>query len=239
VTGATSDGADQAYVEISGGGSTDGLYDGWVLEIADGTGAGQKRRVTEYVGATQRAYVSKNWDTEPESASGSDPSTYALYKDFVRLCRSTDAEAGDNVVLDPDTAALAVLKIVDVHDGEVLEPAERTETFSENVIQTGIPTEYYRRENDIVFDVAVNEERWYSLEYVKMPVELSALSDVPRVPEAFHEAIALYAQWLGLRRAQEWSGAYSTKKDIEDLMSTIKEQHEMSYERETAFVEPL
>lgn len=228
-----------AYVDLSGLGPTDGLYEGWIVEIDSGTGSGQKRRVVQYVGATGRCYVNKDWDTEPEGPTSTTSSTYKLYKDFVRLCSSTDSEAADNVVLDPNTTALAILKIVDTNDGEVIEPAERTETFSENTIQTGVPTEYYRRENDIVFDVAVEDERWYSLEYVKMPAALAALTDVPKIPEIFHDAITLYAHWLGLRNAQEWSGAYATKKDLEDLMLSAKTQIEQSFERETAYVTPL
>jgi hypothetical protein len=239
VTGAASDGADQAYVEISGGGGTDGLYEGWILEITAGTGSGQKRRVTQYVGATRRAYINKDWSTQPEGPTGTDPSSYSMYKDFVRLCRASDSEAADNVILDPESTALAVLKIVDVRDGEEIVPAERTEAFPENVIETGTPSEYYRRENDIVFDVAVSDERWYSIEYVKMPAAMSTLSESPRIPEVFHDAIVLYAHYLGLRRGQEWSGAYSTKRDLTELMAGIKDQVEVSFERETAYVTPL
>lgn len=53
----------------SGASATDDLYNGLVVEILGGTGAGQARLVTDYVGSTKVATVTPNWVTNPDSTS--------------------------------------------------------------------------------------------------------------------------------------------------------------------------
>lgn len=53
-------------------GSTSGLddyYNGSEIEIVSGTGAGQVRRISDYVGSTRVATVDTAWDTTPTAAS--------------------------------------------------------------------------------------------------------------------------------------------------------------------------
>jgi hypothetical protein len=47
----------------------DDVYNGRPIEILAGTGAGQIRTITDYVGATRVATVSSSWDTVPDTAS--------------------------------------------------------------------------------------------------------------------------------------------------------------------------
>jgi hypothetical protein len=239
VSGANATVAEEPYVMLANGSASSDIYEGWIIEITAGTGAGQKRRISKYNGIAKTAYVVVAWDTIPHGPSEADPSSYKMYKDFVRMCESGSAWEADNMLLDPQKTVLGISKIVDTTEGCDLAPASRIETFSRNWTETGIPTEYYRRGNDIVFDVAVEDERTYYIEYVKMPSALALLTDEPKVPEMYCDVIAMYAHWLGLKRNQEWSGSWAVKKDIDDLMATIKEQNEMSMEREDARVEVL
>jgi hypothetical protein len=45
--------------------ATDGYYDGQSLTIVSGTGAGQSRLISEYIGSTRRANVATAWAIEP------------------------------------------------------------------------------------------------------------------------------------------------------------------------------
>lgn len=55
-------------------------YNNQTILIAAGTGQGQRRRITGYVGATKTATVSPNWVTTPsELTTGDGISTYMLY----------------------------------------------------------------------------------------------------------------------------------------------------------------
>ena len=58
----------------SGASATDDLYNGMIVVIIGGTGAGQARTVTDYVGSTKVATIEPNWITNPSSSS-----IYALY----------------------------------------------------------------------------------------------------------------------------------------------------------------
>ena len=49
--------------------STDDFYNGALVVVTGGTGVGQVRRITDYVGSTRVATVDANWVTNPDSTS--------------------------------------------------------------------------------------------------------------------------------------------------------------------------
>lgn len=49
--------------------ATDNLYNGLMVQILSGTGAGQVRTITAYVGSTKVASTHPNWTTNPDSSS--------------------------------------------------------------------------------------------------------------------------------------------------------------------------
>jgi hypothetical protein len=53
----------------SGAVATDDYYNGAVVNIYSGTGAGQSRRITDYNGTTKVATVDSNWATNPDNTS--------------------------------------------------------------------------------------------------------------------------------------------------------------------------
>jgi hypothetical protein len=53
----------------SGASATDSLFNGAVVTIYGGTGAGQSRVITGYVGSTKVATVGRNWVIQPDSTS--------------------------------------------------------------------------------------------------------------------------------------------------------------------------
>jgi hypothetical protein len=53
----------------SGASSTDDYYNGAVVHIRSGTGAGQSRKITDYTGSTRVATVDSNWITNPDNTS--------------------------------------------------------------------------------------------------------------------------------------------------------------------------
>lgn len=57
----------------SGASSTDDYYNDAVVVTTGGTGAGQARQITDYVGSTRVATVDSNWATTPDNTT-----TYAI-----------------------------------------------------------------------------------------------------------------------------------------------------------------
>jgi hypothetical protein len=64
----------------------------------------------------------------------------------------------------------------------------------------------------------IDEDKWFEMEYYRMPGDMSADDDSPELPETFHWAIILWAIWTGHRVRREPANAFSTKKDFEDFM---------------------
>lgn len=56
-------------VTLAGASTTDNLYNGEVVKIYGGTGAGQARVITGYVGSTKVATVDRAWATNPDNTS--------------------------------------------------------------------------------------------------------------------------------------------------------------------------
>jgi hypothetical protein len=209
----------------SGVAAADDRYNGCLLAIVGGTGSGQSRLITDFT-AARIASVNRDWDTTPDGTS-----LYEVYRRLYRFRDPAAADVSDHIALSPVDEIAAVLKVTDAGSLYDLTQGGRIETFSTSLENSGIPT-CYITQNGILFDVYPDEARWYRLEYSKIPTELTALTDSPDVLDSFNEPILLYAQWIGLRRSQEWGGAYASKKDIEDLMSSLKSSLEMAFERE-------
>lgn len=59
-----------AYIDLDAGASAaDDAYNGQVIRITGGAGSGQIRTIIDYVGATKRAFVSRDWSTAPTATS--------------------------------------------------------------------------------------------------------------------------------------------------------------------------
>ena len=69
VTGTAQSGTSTGIVLAAAVAASDDAYNGMVIRITGGTGSGQRRLITDYVGATDTATVNKAWDTEPDATS--------------------------------------------------------------------------------------------------------------------------------------------------------------------------
>lgn len=78
-TGTAQAGAAGTITLAAGASSVDDFYKNAVVVLTSGTGAGQNRRITGYVGSTKVATISgdRNWATNPDSTS-----TYVILGDI-------------------------------------------------------------------------------------------------------------------------------------------------------------
>ena len=77
-------------ITLTGGVATTGLYNGCLVAITAGTGAGQSRTILSYVGGTTIATVTRNWVTSPAN----DSVFVVLAADVPALLDSGTAQAG-------------------------------------------------------------------------------------------------------------------------------------------------
>lgn len=68
-TGTAQAGASTTITLASGDSATDDIYNTMTVRITSGTGSGQERKITDYVGSTKVATVSVAWDTNPDNTS--------------------------------------------------------------------------------------------------------------------------------------------------------------------------
>lgn len=68
-SGVAQSGASTTITLRSGASATNDIYNGQQIEIVRGTGAGQVRAVTDYVGSSKVATVDRAWATNPDSTS--------------------------------------------------------------------------------------------------------------------------------------------------------------------------
>jgi len=67
--GTAQDGASGTITLDSGASSIDDFYNNQIIQIVSGTGAGQSRIISDYVGSTRVASVDTNWVTSPDNTS--------------------------------------------------------------------------------------------------------------------------------------------------------------------------
>lgn len=90
--------------------AVDDFYNGAILEIVRGTGAGQIRTVTDYVGSTTTATVDRDWATNPDNTS--------VYIIHPRLGQSLGADIVAEVNVEQiDGSAPAATALADLYKG--------------------------------------------------------------------------------------------------------------------------
>lgn len=109
-TGTAQAGAAGTITLAAGASATNDLYNGQLVVITGGTGVGQVRVITDYVGATKVATIDPDWATAPDNTS-----TYALVPGS-EMIAAIGANNADNEF---DSTA-----VVTNHDGSVLERLE-------------------------------------------------------------------------------------------------------------------
>jgi hypothetical protein len=86
----------------------DEQYEGRNIKITDGTGVGQQRNISSYVGSTKVATVSEAWATQPDNTS-----VYAVYTGGIVAHSGTNLSSLDNAVYGYDGSNGASEPLID------------------------------------------------------------------------------------------------------------------------------
>ena len=210
-------------------GAGDDRYNGWIVKVNN-----TFRVIMDYDASTRTATVHEDFSTAPASGD-----TYGLYKKFSLLLESDHAWAGEHITLPAVTDRwrsegnlLEVLKISDLEDERNLKKATRGKDFVGIQTSTGDPTRWYRFGNKLYFDYAPEKEKWFKLEYYRLPTEMTLSTDEPEIPEQFHYGIILWGTEWGYRREGESNEKYSTKRDFIEFMEQTISGMDVEDERE-------
>ena len=220
-----------AVVMPSGFDSNDDFYNDYVIEVTSGTGSGQKRYIVDYVGSTQTATVNVDFDTTLDNTS-----VVKVYKKFMKLLDSADNQASANIALDPIDEIYTVQSIVDLTEETLLEATGNTEHYATTLTDKGDPKEYYFRGDKIIFDTAVDDQRWFKLEYLTLLPEMTAADEEPKIPESYHMALVYWTLHYLYMISGESDYAWARKKDYFDFMNSTQMTRESRQDRTDAQV---
>jgi hypothetical protein len=232
VSGTAAGGGNTTITLATGAG--DDRYNGWLVKITSGTGSGQVRMIVDYDGSGFQATVHKAWDTNPDATS-----EYELYSRTMKFLDSSETNVGEHIALDPKDEIYTVLKVTDLTNLRNIPQGGRTYNYEQYLLSSGRPESYIWQSNSIIWNVASDEERWYRLEYLRTPADLSAADDEFEIPEPFANAIWMWAVWFGLKRNQEPDQAYAMRRDLEGLMDRARKTEEAMLDRSEAFMMPV
>lgn len=228
-----SDGTTTTIVLPSGDvGTGDDRYNGWLLKIG-----GKFRIIVDYDTSTRTGILHEALSSAP--ADGDD---YSLYKKFSYLLPSGHTWVSEHITLPTTTDRylndgnlLEILKIEDLDQNIKLTKAKRGRSFVTLNTSTGDPQKWYRYGNKLIFDFAPTEEKWFRMEYYRMPLDMSDDSDEPEIPEEFHYALVLWGTEWGYRREGESNEKYSTKLDFKEFMAQTLLEIDIADEREFSY----
>lgn len=196
--------------------TTDGYYEEWVLQLTSGTGSGQARGVVAWTGSTGVAEVYPAWSTTPD-----DTSVFLLTKSFAVIGKSTDAGAADEIVLEPVSSYQGILRISDLGTKAVLEPAESRDNLLTGTETPGTPSMFAVDGLRVYFDVPFSEERWWRVEYVKAPAELSSETDEFALPPEWMGAVLLRAKYWVLHGYGEMEDVNQARLEFLQLVGSL------------------
>ena len=235
ITGTVVSGTATTVTLDAAAGAEDDRYQDWIIRI----NGGQDRLITTY-SAARVATVNEDFQTTPAASD-----TYLLYKRGYRLLPSTHSWVMEHIQIPvqntsgtgatdyyPEGNLLEIMKVVDLQDKRELEDAVRGEFFDNELVASGTPVEWYRFANTLKFDRALDEARWFRVEYYRAPTEMVGDSDIPEVDEAFHWGIVLWARWWALMRQQETGYTTSAMRDWTDFMEQTVSSWESKSERD-------
>jgi hypothetical protein len=205
--------------------NTAGMFKKWNITVTDQiTGEVQERFIIDSIlsGTDIQLTVNTEWDTTPDSSTGIPP-IVELSRNFVTFVSPTSTAGIDayNVKIDPTSTLQDILKIRDMDTSSDLTRVDNIDIFTGSFRTPGVPTQFRRYGKELWFDAVITENKTYEILYTCLPPALIAATDVPVISEMYHQAIVLWAVHDIQRRNQDLTGAYATKRELEDLMEML------------------
>jgi len=112
VTGTAQAGTASTITLDAAASEVDDIYANFTISITDGTGSGQSKTISSYVGSTKVATVSSNWTTTPDNTS-----KFRITKSVFHDGRSSTAQAGTASTITLDASASAA---ADIYNGSTI-----------------------------------------------------------------------------------------------------------------------
>jgi hypothetical protein len=228
-------GADDSFI-LTGNQLKDGTasYAGWLLEIPGVNGSAlYQGRITSSTYDTAGYYITLS--PAPQHDSVAPDSVVYLYTReyyFKNVHGQLPPFTGPIIPYDAQYGIpLEVVDVEDVTNGVKIEYNSRHESYIQSEPDIGTPGEYYKLATGLRFNVWPEEGFNYTVRYFRTPKPFSTdVNQVCELPEQFHQCVVLQALWWGYRRMQENTSAYSTKRDLNDMLRQLRTEFDLEGE---------
>jgi len=137
-----------------------------------------------------------------------------------------------------------LVEVLKVYDGpsskRLLRPKNKDSLYVQPAT-VGTPEQWYIIGDRIYFNTYLEKNRYYKIEYYRMPNALEANTGAAliglqfEVPAYFHEALTIWVEWQQARRAQEWDKAYAVKKDLMDIIERTSTENSLDLMRDETY----
>uniref|UniRef100_A0A6C0CM76 Uncharacterized protein n=1 Tax=viral metagenome TaxID=1070528 RepID=A0A6C0CM76_9ZZZZ len=124
--------------------ATDDYYNGLYIDITAGTGVGQSRLISDYVGATKIATVSVSWDTTPDNTS--EFTIYGGWAGEFEDCSKNSSITVTTVITEGDIAVIDMqLGLTSTGSSKRQKYIENSIKFPTSVHSHTVISEYYKQ----------------------------------------------------------------------------------------------
>lgn len=208
----------------SGGMAIDGKYVLWVLEIGS-----ERRLITGYTGATAQATIHRRFTTAPSSSAG------ILYKKVFNfdVFNAAVHHVGEIIPVALQNEVQAVQSVLDVTNETPLDKVKREDGTWAQLFDGQTTVGQYQQTGDgIEFDQVPEDGTVFLLRYYGLPEVLTVATQIPKIPDAWHDVIVMLASWYRMKTDRETDDAYALKRDIDDAIVRIVQPMERAFDFE-------
>lgn len=157
--------------------------------------------------------------------------TIEIYWDRFLIERST-APLYNGTTIEMPYKYRNIMKITGMKDGADLVRAESKANLFNPYMTFGLATSWYNLGEKLYFDTYFQDGGWYTLEYQRLPYNITSLTDTFDIPEEWHEVLLLIVEWQSQKRAQDKQAAAELLASINRWIDTLRTDMEEEWLRE-------
>ena len=158
--------------------------------------------------------------------------TWEVYRKNVFVGKVTGETPNDIDVIG-DTANqvpgkfIDVMRLWDLTSSTPLSRGPKGSDYLDASYTVGQPALWTKLGNVIFFDTHLIEDKWFKMEYYKIPKQVTTLAETPELPENLHYAVLLAGLEWGYMRSGETTEKYSIKQDLKEFFRSFKSTQDM------------
>ena len=179
-----------------------------------------------------RVVSAGTYQVAPVPVAGVNGQTGTLYKS--RVIDLSAQPTGHADALSRLASASKVVEVFDVYDLERRQEIFRssnTDFLDNGALTPAPPSEYIRTERTkVVLDTAPSELTQLRIRYAELPDDFTSASDIPVIPEQYHEAIGMRLATQILLRGQFYEAARELRVTYENELRRLQTEYERGWD---------